>query len=196
MILRLNATMATILCFTLPAVAYEMPKGYEKIGAFSGEYNGKQLELISTSSAETEYSDLHFMTSVDETQHIVKAYTVQSSAGLEETGQAVPPILSVEFDQDPETGALIPARVILVNESWAYPFVTYPPERSREKIQVTNLVFDSSGKISFDIEADMILVDWEQYKPVFDAPHIKVQGHYSGKFPAFALVYPYIAGDY
>ncbi len=194
--MRLLATCAAALCSVLPAWAFDMPEGYEEVGKFSAEVNGEPLELISAVSEETEYSDLHFTGYADETRRIVKTYMVQSSADLDANGQVVPPILSVEFDQDPETGTLTPARVILVNKNWAYPFVTYPPERSREKIQIANLVFDDNGEISFDIKADLILVDWEQYKPVFDAPHIKIQGHYSGKFPAFALEYQYISGDY
>lgn len=196
MTLRRVTTCTIALCFALPATAFDLPNGFEEVGKFSGKVNGKPLELLSTSSQEIEYSDLHFANYTDKMQRILRAYTVQASAGLDQDGQAVPPILSVEFDQNPETGALTPARVILVDKNWIYPFVTYPPDRSREKIQLANLVFDDSGEISFDIKADMTLVDWEHYKPVFDAPQIKVQGHFSGKFPAFALEHQYIAGDY
>ncbi len=194
--MRVLAACTTALCFALPAWAFDMPNGFEEVGKFSVDVNGEPLELTSTSSEEIEYSDLHFANYTDETQRILRAYTVQASAGLDPDGQAVPPILSVEFDQNPKTGALIPTRVILVDQSWDTPFVTYPPEHSREKIELTNLVFNDSGEISFDIKADLIRVNWDRYKPVFDAPHIKIQGHFSGKFPAFALEHQYIAGDY
>lgn len=190
------AACAITLSFSLPALAFDLPDGFEKIGAFSGNAFQKPIDLTSISSRELEYSDLHFMNGTDKAQRVFKAYTVRASAGVDQDGQALPPILSVEFDQDPDTGALTPARVIYQHEGEEMQYVTFPPNHSRENIEVTNLVFNDSGEISFDIKANLTLVHWDTYKRVFYAPNEEIQGHFSGNFPAFALEYPYIAGDY
>lgn len=187
---------AIALSFALPAGAFDLPDGFETIGAFNGNAFRKPIVLTSISSEERDYSDLHFMNGTNTAQRIRKAYTARAAAGLDQDGQALPPILSVEFDQDPDSGALTPARVIYQHEGWEMQYVTFPPDHSRENIEVTNLVFNDSGEISFDIKAKLTMVNWETYKRVFYAPNEEIQGHFSGKFPAFALEYPYIAGDY
>ncbi len=120
--MRLLATCATAMCFALPATAFDMPAGFEKIGAFSGEYNGKRLDLVSTSNADIEFSDLHFVAFADQNQRWVKSFTVQATNGIDADGKLEPELFSVEFDQNPKTKALEVFRVILVDEAWGHPY--------------------------------------------------------------------------
>ena len=192
--MRKGFTTITALCFALPVWAFDIPGGFEKIGVFSVEINSQPLDLVSTSSEKSEYSDLYLTTYADETQRIVNAYTVQAAAGLDANGQAVPPILSVEFDQNPKTGTLTPARVILVDQNRENALASYPEQTHRD-IEMNNLVFNKNGVVSFDITADLVRLNWDQYLPVPNTPIVRIQGRFSGKFPAFALETPYDAGD-
>jgi hypothetical protein len=195
MIMRLLASCAVILLFALPARAFEMPEGYEKIGAFSGEYNGNRMELGSASNADTEFSDLHFVAYADQNQRWVKSFTVQATNGIDADGDPLPELFSVEFDQNPKTNVLEVARVILVDETWDTPLVA-DLKSGYGAIRIQNLAFDGDGTIGFDVSATLVRLDFEQYNPIPNEASVHIEGHYSGKFPAFALVYPYIAGDY
>lgn len=86
-------------------------------------------------------------------------------------------------------------RVILVDQTWDTPLVTYPYD-NRKNIRVDNLVFRNNGKISFDITADLTRLNWETDKPVQGSDRVRVQGHYSGEFPKFFLENQRIFGDY
>ncbi len=124
----------------------------------------------------------------------VTSYTVQATAGLKEYSEGKPRVFSVEFDLDPKTGNLIPVRVILVDQTWDTPLATSPYD-NRKSIRVDNLVFRNNGKISFDITADLTRLNWDTYKPVQGSERVRVQGHYSGKFPKFFLENQRIFGD-
>ncbi len=195
MINRFIASAATILLFSLPASAFDFPEGYEKIGAFSGEQNGKPLKLVSVSNADIEFSDLHFTTYTDQNRQWIKSFTIQATDGIDGDGQPIRNLLSVEFDQNPKTNALDVARVILVDDTWDNPLVA-DPKSGYGAIHILNLAFDGDGAIGFDVSATLVRLDFERYNPVPNEVPVYIKGHYSGVFPAFALEYPYIAGDY
>ena len=195
MINRYIARAATILLLSLPASAFDFPEGYEKIGAFNGEQDGKLLELVSASNTDIEFSDLHFTTYADQNQRWVKSFTVQATGGIDGDGQPIRKLFSVEFDQNPKTNALNVARVILVDDTWDNPLVA-DLKSGYGAIHILNLAFDGDGAIGFDVSATLVRLDFERYNPVPNEAPVYIKGHYSGVFPAFALEYPYIAGDY
>ena len=192
--MRIAIALATAL-LAFPAWASDFPKGYESIGKYELSVNDAPLNLISVTSAADEYSDLYFTTGEGAAGGTVTSYTVQATSGLKEYGEGKPPIFSVEFDLDPKSNTLVPVRVMLVDQTWDAPLATYPYD-NRKSIRVENFVFRNNGKISFDITANLTRLNWETGQPVQGSDRVKVQGHYSGKFPKFFLENQRIFGDY
>ena len=192
--MRIAIALATAL-LAFPAWASDFPKGYEGIGQYELSVNGTPLNLASVTSKADEYSDLYFVISEGAAGGTVTSYTVQATSGLSEYNEGKPPIFSVEFDLDPKSNTLVPVRVMLIDQTWDTPLATYPYD-NRKSIRVENLDFSNNGKISFDITANLTRLNWETGQPVQGSDNVKVQGHYSGKFPKFFLENQRIFGDY
>lgn len=194
MIIRLMAACTAALCFALPAAAFDLPDGYEKIGGFRGDYNGKPLNLISVSNQVKAFSDLHFVAYADQNQQWVKGFTVQAAVRIGRQGKPEQVQFSVEFDQNPETNALDVARVILVDQTWDTPLVA-DLQSGYGTVRILNLVFDETGTIKFDISATLIRLDFQQYNPLPNQAAVHIKGRYQGEFPQFALQYPFVSED-
>jgi hypothetical protein len=192
-----SALVALALILPAQSRADYIPPGYEWVGMLDASIGGSTYRLFSAANADDEISDLYYTNDYNQNRDTTdKIYTVQASVMPDRQAEHINPTVLIEFKRMRGSSRMKPLRVFLIDATWDLPMAADPGSGFGE-IAVTNMHFNpADGRIRFNISATLARIDMDSYAEVPRVGAVRITGNYAGTFPAFALQYPRIFGDY